>query len=414
MNEESISESAVVAAPAEEQRMWRDARIRKDDGPYTESESVALLQELADYRRRHRNEHGKPMPWKTVAQRVDIPESTMAELRSNRYRGDRQKYLRRIDVFLADERLRQGRFDDRAFAEIGLSSRIFAVMNAAIRHNSMACVIGESGVGKTMHGRAFAADREGAVFIRVDGTHGDGHGIISLIYQNLPLLGHRTCRQRMSAIVNYLRKTRTIVFVFDEAQQLDQSGLETIRDIHDDSDPEGRRNVPIIFLADRTFYRLVLSAQEGEPSPIKPQFTSRLFPVYSIGSEGDGGLSSAVFTRDDIIRIVRNDRLPVVTEEGIEQLAQLATLPGQGSLRFAMRAFALACDMADGNLVTPTILQKAVDVMIGRAGRRMLSRIFSSLSKSADRPATTGNVGNDSSNGNAGVLRITPQTKEGT
>ena len=58
-----------------------------------------------------------------MAERLGIPASTLSELRSpnpkRQYKGDRQKLLRKIDDFLADERLRVGRFDDRAFSAVG-------------------------------------------------------------------------------------------------------------------------------------------------------------------------------------------------------------------------------------------------------------------------------------------------------
>jgi hypothetical protein len=263
--------------------------------------------------------------------------------------------------------LRRGRFDDRSFATIGITRQILGVINNGVKNNSMPVIIGAPGSGKSIHARAFAADREGVVLIRADQANGDGRGVTELLCQAItplrPMLD-RSHRRRLASIRAYLAKHRNTIIVVDESQKLTRDGLETLRDLHDSSDPDGRRNVPIILFGDESFYKLILKSRAGQRSPIAPQLTRRMYPIFDITKDGadDGG---RVYSVADVVAMLRNDRLRVVSEAGVAWITKLANTPGYGYLGFGMAVLRMAFDIARGETVEPEDLREALRMAIG-------------------------------------------------
>ena len=168
------------------ERLGQDARVEyrmvREDQPITPELQRALIGELQDWRRDNTTD-GKPTPWKKIAELVGIPHSTLTEVVSGKYKGNVENQLRKIDPFLAEDRERAGRFDVRQHAEIGLTRKIFGVIRAGMRNNSMPVIIGEPGSGKSVHARAFANDRGGVVLIRPDETFCNARGVSHLLCQ---------------------------------------------------------------------------------------------------------------------------------------------------------------------------------------------------------------------------------------
>jgi hypothetical protein len=343
-----------------------DARMRKDDEAYTPEQQKALVSELRDYRITY-PVNGKPIRWKQVAELVGLPESTLSEVVKGTYKGDVQKCLSLVDQFLADERLRRGRFDDRSFATTSLTRQIYGVIANGVKNNSMPVIIGSPGSGKSIHARAFAADREGVVLIHIDEANGDARGVTELLctaIQPLRSMIERPHRRRVASIRAYLAKHRQTVVVVDEAQKLTRDGLEMLRDLHDTSDPDARRNTPIVLFGDREFYKLIARGRAGERSPIAPQLSRRMYPIFDIekdGADDDG----KVYTAEDVVAILRNDRLRVLSDAGVKWVTRLANAPGYGLLGFAMAIVRMACDLARGETVDTEDLSEALNMALG-------------------------------------------------
>lgn len=345
-----------------------DYRLLKEDQVITPDLEHALLGELRDWRRDHRTQDGRPMPWKKLGELIGIPHSTLTEVVAGKYKGNRQNQLRKIDRFLAEDRERAGRFDIRQHAEISLTRRIFGVIRAGVRNNSMPVIIGEPGSGKSVHARAFASERGGVVVIRPDETFCDARGVTYLFCQAIEGLQqslHRPHPKRLATIRSYLQKHRNIVIIVDECQQLSREGLTCLRNIHDTSDPEGRRNVPIIFFGDEHFYRLLVRSRSGERSPIAPQMTRRMYPVFDIGRDAADGEGAEAFTVEDLVRILRNDRVRVITPDGVRWLARLANVRGWGSLGFAIAIARMGFDIASKMPLDVDDLWSALRMTIG-------------------------------------------------
>lgn len=354
------------------EQLGQEARVEfrmvKEGQPITPDLERNLIGELQDWRRDHTTSDGKPTPWKRLAELIGIPSSTLTEVVARKYKGNAENQLRKIDRFLAEDRERAGRFDVRHHAEIGLTRKIYGVIRAGIRNNSMPVIIGEPGSGKSVHARAFASDRGGVVLIRPDETFNNSRGVSRLLCQAIealrPMLP-KSHAKRLMALRTYLQKHRNLVIIVDECQQLVAEGLTCLRNLHDTSDPDGRRCTPIVFFGDESFYRLLVKSRNGERSPIAPQMTRRMYPIFDIARDGAGSDGGGVFSVEDVVRIIRNDRVRVVTTEGTRWVTNLANVHGYGSLGFAIAVIRMAFDIGSSTPVDVPELVKALKMAIG-------------------------------------------------
>lgn len=324
-----------------------DAMMSRD-GRYSTEQETSLIAELNDWALNHHS-GGHKTPWTKMAELVGVPYEILRQLVRREYdSAEKPKYLKLIDEFLADERARSGRFDSRRFTSIGVTRPIFGAIQAAIANGTMALIVGPPGSGKTSHAKAFQAERAGVVMIRIDDANRDARGVTRLIcgaIKELRPMAGRAHAKRLASIRSYIGNHRNLVLVVDECQRLTSDGLEMIRDVHDAGDPSGARPVPVVLFGDLDFYKLLLRSRDGERTPIKPQVTRRIMPIVdlsNIATQDGGGTRAGVYSVEDIVRILRNDRLRVVDERGIRFLATIANAEGYGSLGFAMRLLDLA------------------------------------------------------------------------
>ena len=324
-----------------------DNRLRRDGREYSDEDRRTLLGELEDRRRTILRPDGKAVSRSEQAASIGISASVLSELHQGKYKGDVQRVLARIDEWLADEKLRGSREDERGFVMIGAAERAFACMRFAIKQGSMALIVAQSGSGKSMIAKAFAADRQDAYLITVDVCRGDARGVVGLVYSALSLGWARAKGSRLAAILEHLNQKRSVVLLVDECQRLQRSGLEVLRSMYDSSDPSGQRNTPIILFGDHSFYKLLMKSRSGEASPIAPQVSRRIYPVFDLDEVGSGGKrSDAVYSVEDLSRVLRNRRLRLVTDVGIEWLCRLANLDGWGRIGLAVVVARVALELS--------------------------------------------------------------------
>lgn len=291
-------------------------RITTEGQPITEETRLRVIEDLEAYRNDNPSGSG-PLAWGKLADMIGISASCLSDIRTGKYRGNNDEVLLKIDQFLADDRARAGRFDFRTTAKLSFTDAIFGVVRSGIRMNTMPVIVASSGVGKSQHARAFAADRNGVIIIRADEGNCDARGITKLLCNAIDGLRpqiNKPHNVRLLAIKDWLRRHGTAVIIVDEAQKLVRSGLEMLRDIHDISDPNTRRNVPIVFFGDQDFLKLIFSGRAGNRSPLSPQCIRRMRPVLNIDTAPDcqqpGG---GIYTVEDIVNIVRNNRVKLLT-----------------------------------------------------------------------------------------------------
>lgn len=354
------------------EQLAQDARrdfYMSKDGQYTPEQCEKLLDNLRDWRAAHPGPGGKLQSWQQIANRIGLSASTLAELLGGKYEGDVDRQLRLADQFLALEAERRGRLDAREFCNIGLAKLMRGTVATGIKNNSCPVVIGPPGCGKSMFARALAATLETALFIRVRETKGTAHGVIELLYEQLPpryredAAGRGTRSRRERAVLDYLSTHRSTVIIVDECQKL-RGGLEMLRDFHDLSDLDARTNIPVCFFGDAKFYKHLVSSRARQRSVIAPQLSRRLYPIFDVEKDGvdEGGNAYSV---EDLVRVLKNDRLKLVSADGLRWLTTLANLPDYGLLGFAVAVAQMAWNLARPQTVTVAHLQRALKLHLG-------------------------------------------------
>jgi len=322
-------------------------RMVTDDQVLTDEIRRQIIEDVGAYR----DDNGasnQPLAWGRLAELIGVAQGTLVDVVRGKYKGDTDAVLRKIDQFLADDRARADRFDFRTHARIGITEAIFGTIRSGIRLNTMPVIIGESGDGKSVHARAFASDRGGVILIRADEAHHNAHGVTRLLcnaIDGLRPMYNKTHARRLMEIKNWLRKHGTAVIVVDEAQKLSRDGLEMLRDVHDISDPAGRRNVPIVFFGDHEFKKLIFRGRAGERSPVSPQTARRMRPVLDLEVDCRIDDRGSIYSVEDIVKIVRNGRVKLLTQGAARWLRDLANTTGWGRLGMAMGVLQLAIDM---------------------------------------------------------------------
>jgi len=350
-------------------------RMVTDDQTISPEIRQQIIEDLKAYRDDHSAHFGQPLAWGRLAELVGVSQGTLVDVVKGKYKGDTDAVLKKIDQFLADDRARAGRFDFRTHARIGITDAIFGVIKCGIRLNTMPVIVGSQGMGKSVHARAFAADRGGVIIIRPEQSHRDDRGVTKLLCAAMPGLQQYTNLphpRRADEIKGWLRKHLSTVIIVDESQKLTADGLEQLRDFHDVSDPAGRRNVPIVFLGDQKFRRLLFASRGEQKSPISPQTARRMRPVLDldVDCQVEGG---GQFTLDDVLKIVRNNRVKLLTPRAARWLRDLANADGWGKIGFAMGVLQLAIDELvppGGELAQPVDvadLDRALEMTFGKS-----------------------------------------------
>ncbi len=347
-----------------------DARMLDPAKPVTDEQRAAVIRDLVAFRDRNRIDK-KPMSWAKLGGYIGVTSSVLSEVVKGTYQGDNDRVIRLVDQFLAGEEQQGKRPQIREFVRIRITEFIVGAINETLKRRSIGVITGEPGSGKSKHAEWFCDGHDGAVLITADDSDNDAKFVIDKLHEALKLGTFvPSARQKKREIESYLRTHLNTVIMVDEAQKLTSDALEILRSFHDKSDPEGRRNVPVILWGDDKFYKIIVGSRGGVRTPLSPQITSRMYPVLSLDSQcfehdGDGqAVPSSVYSKEDIERIVRQQRLKLVRSDAIAWVVRLANLNERGRLRLAARVIEIAIDTKLGNQVTVGDLEAALELFV--------------------------------------------------
>lgn len=353
-----------------------DLRMLTDGQPITDEQQSALLKEFDDYLKFH----GKSR--KDAAAILGVSDSVVSEVLRGKYKGDTDTILRVMDSFLAEERKRAEQHDLSDFARIRITEEIFGGLNLGIQLNKMPVIIAPPGACKTMHALAFAAQRQHTFVIRIVDEPADRSIVSRQICETIATapgfhremvgMAGKPHPRRMQAIRDFLASHRQTMLIVDEAQKLSSNGLELFRDLHDGSDPTGRRPMPIAFFGDERFLLLINETRRGlKTTKMTAQFSSRMYPILNV-TEWATDNGGDYYSVDDILTITRNMRLKLLTPAAARWLTKLSNIAGKdGLLRRAMTVLRAATIFHQGVLtrgerLDTAHLQEAMRLSLGR------------------------------------------------
>jgi len=348
-----------------------ETRMLTTDAPATDKERQILIRDLTAYRERTLIDR-RPVAWATLAKWIGVSPSVLTETVKGKYQGDTGGVLRKIDAFLAREASQAKRPDIRGFQRVKVTEHILVAFNQCVLRRSIGVITGEPGSGKTMHARWLRDNNDGSILITCDDTDADAKFVIDECHKHLRLATYAPgTRNKKREIEEYLQHHQNVIVIVDEAQKLTTDALEILRALHDKSDPEGRRNIPVLLFGDQHFYKKVMRVEKGKTRILSPQITSRMFPVISLESaaadrdESGRPIAGTVYTLDDITAIVRSQRLRIVRPEAMRFAVKLANFAGDGKLRRATRVLEIAMDLRREGPVTLADMHAALSFFVG-------------------------------------------------
>ena len=351
-----------------------DYRMLTDGQTVTAENERQLAAELQDWRKDNARHDGKPFPVTKLAPLVGVSASVLTEWLRAKYKGDHANVAKLADQFLADERRKLGHHDFRQFTRINLTRKIFACIDAGLQGGTMPVIIGPPGACKTAHARAYSRERSGVLVLRIEDEPCNKRALTEIfcdVIQELRPVKAKPHRRRLDSIKSWLGKRRNTVLIIDEAQKLSRSGLELLRDLHDQSDPTSNRCMPIVFFGDEGFRKLIGHTKDGYTTKLQPQMIRRMVPVFDIVKDG-GYDAGDLYSLEDILKIVHNNRVKLLTPQAARWLTNLANVHGYGLLGFAIavlrQATALFRDMlAAQQRLDVEQLQESLQMTAGRS-----------------------------------------------
>lgn len=384
-------------------KLAQDARLEhrmvKDDQPLTQADIDRVLAAARDYIERRKaaatkyglKEFASELGTLTTGTgRVKRPdESVLSDLLNGKYKGAIDPYIRRIDALLARERLRGQRMNVDEFVEIELARRVRGVVHAAKVNSSIGLVIMHPGQGKTKIAQACERLDSGAVLLTIKEGEGSVYAILHKLYDAFNIPGNFRDPMRRIRLFEHLASDRTVMFLIDEAQHLAPKGLEFLRGIHDNADSFKRgagHAIPMVLFADHEFYKIVQQGRRGG-GRVKSQLVSRMFPVFDSDDAGTfkgrgRGRERECYGVEDLVKILRNDRLRIVTDDGIQFLARLANIPHYGALRTAINSTRMAYTLAGGRQIGVKHLKQSLRMMLSeRVASLLITMVESELAK---------------------------------
>jgi len=360
------------------QEARKEARMLRDDKPITAADIERVRARANDYYAR-RNKVRKFTLEQFAAELGTLQTgrgeskvasaNVLSQILNGTYKGTIEPYIRRMDELLSRERMRGDRFQAEPFVEIGLARLVQGVVKSAQRNESIGAVIMNPGEGKTTMANACRKLIEGAVMVTIETGEGDTHGVLRKLYAALNIPGVSGDRSRRRVLKEKLRDDCTVVILVDESQKLTAAGLETLRDVHDNAG--GAHRIPMVLFGDHDFYVLMNFGRQGR-GRIKPQLARRMYPILDSESPGsipgrsrrrkDGRVEK--FTEDELVKILRNDKLRIFTDDAIAYLTRVANLPNYGALGTVIAASRIAYDISQGATITVEMVKEALRMML--------------------------------------------------
>jgi len=332
----------VLESLAQRDRLLRRARMLPTDRALTPAEIDGVAVAFESFLREYR------LTADSVAKALGrgFAPSVLSKFRNAINRGDQEHVARAINGYMELHARRHEAKPPEGFVQTRVAELMQAVIERAVVAQAMALITGPAGVGKTMMLDAAAKMMTGSMLIRISLETKRGPGMLRRVAAIAGCSTRYRCAFGMYAdLVKTLKGTGRPLLV-DEVHAISPSGLELLRDLHDECG-----GLPIVLcgtydasdaINDRTIHRA--------------QFSSRIVAeldlgdvLYGVGPDhGDGQSSSppGLTSVDEIVAMFAKGKVKLAGS-GAEFLAELANIPGAGGFRICRQLVQVAMSLPD-------------------------------------------------------------------
>lgn len=268
----------------------------------------------------------------TIAKKLGegFSPSVLSQFKSGLYKGDLERVARAVNELMEREERSRELPRPEDFVETEVARRILTVIRTAIDTCGIGLVYGPSGTGKTKTAEAAHRMFSGSVYIRVIQSTRRAPGFVYALGTKLGLTRLSSLQVMQPRVIETLSGSGRPIII-DEAQELNETGMLAVRDIHDAA------GVPIILLGTVDVRKKV-----DDSSQWYGQMASRVIATcditeYALRPKNPRPL----FTIDEIMQIFAGEKLRL-TDDGADFLMTIACVPGAGGLRVVEKIVLIA------------------------------------------------------------------------
>jgi len=326
---------------------------------------------VRDAVRAHLKQHS--ISYAALARQIGVGSSTVSEVLNDKYKGDGDPVLRKLNAWLDDDVGQRNNHQPLGYYPTNVFKAIRDAAKVAKRRaikgdmktpkaeqSRIVMAYGPSGCGKTLGARALCAEDPTAIYIRIHTGRGSMHGILNLIIESCQWRGRPHHQKKLEFVFERLRGSGRLL-VIDEAHKVAESGYEILRDLTDEC------GIPILLLGTSEIQNRVHRLRSGIGKGRDDQFCRRVGYTVDLlrGNDGKGGDKRPFFTLDEIRAIFRDDVVRL-TDDGAEFLCVLANTVGIGSLGMASNIYqnALVSARQRGKKIDRQLLWRAAESVL--------------------------------------------------
>lgn len=291
-------------------------------------------------------------------------QATLSNFLNGHKRGDQERVARALNAWLETQTRAAEVARPEGFVETDVARKILTVIRTAVDSRKIGVVTGSAGMGKTLTAKAAHKMFPGSIYLRVTQSERRNTGLVASLARILNIPIRSTISHSHRLVIEHLSGTNRPLLI-DEAHKLHEGALDALRDIHDEA------GVPLVL-----FGTIKLTQHVNDTEVFFGQFSSRIVARVDLTELATkprrGGKARPLFSVDEILAIFASSKLRL-TDDAARLLAQLACLPGLGSLRLCSMVMDIAARM-------PALRSRAVDAKDIRAiVRQMHSDAFVKL-----------------------------------
>jgi len=300
-----------------------------------------------------------------IARELDLSTTTISEILRDKWKGRTgDKHLAAIHNWLELTARRDTIVRSRKWVDIAVAREILVVARIVADTCKIGVVYGPSHIGKTITLKAIENDQRfgSPVLIRVDEATVRPLPLCRAICDKFKLSISGTFDALFRRLVQRLTGTKRML-IFDEADRLCYRALETIRDLHDNTE------CPILLAGKPKIYERLGFRELGEFSEVTDQLASRIVMQRDLTARTRGENPEPLVTLDDIRKLIAQTELKLhVSPDAEKWLQDRASTLGMGGVGKAMVSLYLAAKVAYAKgdaTITAEHLEDVADLTIG-------------------------------------------------
>ncbi|MCC6909686.1 MAG: AAA family ATPase [Phycisphaerales bacterium] len=255
-----------------------------------------------------------------LAQKTGMGRSTISQVLSGTYKGDRLARLKELcDLMDHEAKVAEVVRPDGLVQTQGVELMIGLIENVHVSR-TIGVIIAPPGFSKTTVLQAVHTMEKNSILVEADPKNCNANGLIRLIAEFMGINLHMNSIKQFAEIKRTLRGSGRLLMI-DQAHELRPDAFNIIRTIND-------LKVPVVLAATHLLRERIQALDDT-------QFSSRVFgtlPLDKMIVMGDGGEGGPAHSVEDIIRICEGGKLRF-TADARDFLFRLGNHPTLGALR---------------------------------------------------------------------------------